>query len=754
MGRFVKFNYKRTILLLLWGLLLNFAFFSGCTRITKQKSSSNTVSNAAFTELDEFRPADIILLIDQSGSMQRITDKNGIRKDAARFLTDYIGIYATKYQEHRIGVINFGDNAPQDKTVQLSSVLTQLDSIKSRIGAFDMGNTNFLEAFKTADSLFNSANSYRPSRQPAIVIFTDGEPDIGISRGEALFPGIVDYAKSNFVNRNCPIYVVGIDSENKYWQKDEPYWKAISKSTYRITSVNDLNAVFHEIIADIIGFGWTPVAKPSQGQPTKIEVEPYLERVSFTVLKQNPNVKLKIIRPDGRGVTHKDDDVIYRTGQRGDQFETYSIMDPSPGIWQLQLEGEGEVKIYKDALRLSTTLLNPTSPYPQKRPMEIIVDMARRDGSPLKPLTEYPLHASATIEIPNKTQPVYTELVRSTETSSRFVSTKTIPADAAGTYKVTVSVKGGDYQVFDKTSEINVGEYPYLLVESPDKDIIPVRSNLTVKAKLMMNGNPVNAESLFAEDPAGIAILRLGKAPGLKEPIVDFMKPVIKNNCTYFEYPVNYQPITGLYSANIRLTGKLKDGSIYRSVIETVTVEKKRTILDKISMFWMVFLGIGLIVSLSYIGWSMRLPILKGQIELQGETTNLTRLKGKRMVIGTNKGEVRIGDVLPIRYGYIRGGYGWDDYGRRTVVPELWMYSSTRDIGKIQKYYISLTAIFIIMALLTAVYHWTLLLCWIGISLIVFTGIIYRHNWIGINYGIFSTGDSKQMKDITLTFLD
>ncbi|HDR00479.1 MAG TPA: VWA domain-containing protein, partial [candidate division WOR-3 bacterium] len=173
------------------------------------------------------RPLDIVLVLDQSSSM-RWTDPENNRVEASRFFVDFLSSYWAREQDHRVGLVNFGDKKPpnpEDEVHYLISLdtanLAERNRLLGRIKPLDLVYTSFIEAFRTARILFDQAPADR-ERQRVIVLLTDGEPDDTrrLSRA-AYFEELIRYYNDSLAG--CNLHVIGLDINDGYWTSTLPY---------------------------------------------------------------------------------------------------------------------------------------------------------------------------------------------------------------------------------------------------------------------------------------------------------------------------------------------------------------------------------------------------------------------------------------------------------------------------------------------------------------------------------------------------
>jgi len=612
-------------------------------------SQSEAIQKARFEDVSQiFKPLDVFLVLDQSGSMLT-TDPQNLRLSASRFFLSYLRTYASKSQDHRAGIIGFGSYAPREHTYPLASVLTKGEEIKGAIKQANLNNTNFLEAFRQAYEGFQSGDNLNEQHQRSLVVFTDGRPDRGDGTPpEKLFSELEAFVQQYFIPQNILLFIVAIDQKGEYWSKDKPFWDRMAQATYQITSMQGLDRVFHEILVKLIGGDSERLTPQSPGQPIKVVVEPYLERVSFLALKEGSQAGILVTMPNGQRVPSRTEgSVTYSTGEKGSQFEIYSIADPEPGDWTLELTGKGTVEVFKDALRLQATLLNPSSPYPQGRPMGIEVKLIHRDGRQVKPIHGYPLRLSAGIERPNKKQEFVGLIERE---QGLFVSEHVISTPDKGLYHVTLSLKGGEVPVFQQTFPVDVRPLPYIAVDEPKDGVTyPIKRHLRLSGLLMREQRPISAQEAFDEDPDGVAIIRLTDLTENRTLFADFLKEQKREAASLFSCTLPHIKNEGTYQIDIRLAGRLIDGTDYRSVIERIRFAKAKIFWDHWADIWYLMLIVAVIVGmLTFMIW-LRAPTLIGKIEALNLSSNQTQsimLNGRRFRLS----RVRLGASLPKGY--------------------------------------------------------------------------------------------------------
>lgn len=169
-------------------------------------------------------PVDIVLVLDQSGSMAYDFNGNSTNDNTARrqyamkqAVNNFISSVAEKYTEdadHRISIVTFGTNAStlQGWTYVDGAGKTTLQGKINGLNDSPSGATNVSAGMVQAEALMGGGYSYtgnNTQRQKVVIVFTDGVPTTSTDFDTGVATGAISSAK-NLKNGGATVYAVGI----------------------------------------------------------------------------------------------------------------------------------------------------------------------------------------------------------------------------------------------------------------------------------------------------------------------------------------------------------------------------------------------------------------------------------------------------------------------------------------------------------------------------------------------------------------
>ena len=201
----------------------------GSYKIRMEAYTTGTV-----TTTTSIAPCDIVLVLDQSGSMAYNFDGNKTSTDSARrqyamkqAVNTFIEAVADKYNaeksDHRIAVVTFGTNAStlmdwtlvtpaETDTAESPSGETALKAKINDLPSEPEGATNVADGMRSAQALMQGDSGYtgtNTKRQKVVILFTDGVPTKQSDFDTTVANGAIQSAKA-LKDAGATVYSVGI----------------------------------------------------------------------------------------------------------------------------------------------------------------------------------------------------------------------------------------------------------------------------------------------------------------------------------------------------------------------------------------------------------------------------------------------------------------------------------------------------------------------------------------------------------------
>lgn len=583
---------KKVLIMLLLSLLL----LSGCSIIQFKQPEQRSSSEEIVSKPESAMPVDLIIMVDQSGSMngamgEPATDPKGLRIEAVKYFIDNYSTKSDKQNPNRIGVINFGSNAYEVFPLTEVSVDDQekINTLTSKIKPLNLGSTSFINALKLAKEMFAINNAFNGNRLTSIVIFTDGEPyDSRRLNTSDYFNEIENYIKNSFPSE-CQIFLVGIDDAQKTWSKSLPYWKQFipSDRIFKIDQMESLRFAFNDIIRQIFHIPDVPPDVVGNTQKSFL-VPPYIDTLELHAFFNRKNGELKVYDPSGKIVDFQKTKGCTKIDKGS--YMLYLISSPQAGEWSYKMDGAtGTVEVYKNFIPVKISLFAPTSPFPTNKKTRIYIEFIKKDGSEIISDPKYPLRIAISI-FDNKNSKIFSDILESVG-SGVYVTNKIFEPKNNGLYRLEFEVAGGTEYSFSYVKEIKVEENPYLEPVFPSYGSqIPINKNIPVEVILKVGGRSVNPNEIFQTSElllvrAQLSNIKLDLTNTKEIPKVYWLNPLPnKNGAFSFVLPFE-NPKEGNYTLLVELKGKLKSsGSTYSDLL-ILDFAMKPSLLQQISKY-------------------------------------------------------------------------------------------------------------------------------------------------------------------------
>lgn len=343
---------------------------------------------------------EIVILLDDSGSMYGATDRDDWRADAIELMVNALGVDQSA-ANFRVAIVSFHTEA-----ATLSSGFTDLDddaarqtllaTLRDENVRYDVGGwTDVLAALQAADGLFAGHNE---AYKPIILLLTDGQPE----KKDATRTGtnadpqalavytteVLRYATTQFqpltyggatgcgITAGAPIYTIAIRnaaSVPAYHQADIDLWQSISSQTgggyYAILPANDeqfekelqttFTALMREMLcAQMTESGYLPIS-PTETTARTFPVDSIHGSVNFSISKTNPAVAVAIYNAAGQlvGATGQDIQVYENQHTQANEghSEAWGFRRPDDlsgwaGEWRVELQGSDASSSIVEAL--------------------------------------------------------------------------------------------------------------------------------------------------------------------------------------------------------------------------------------------------------------------------------------------------------------------------------------------------------------------------------------------------------------------
>lgn len=579
--------------------------------------------------------ADIVFVVDQSGSMSRGSIlsnedprcKPRIGPDCPRSAPtdpDHLAILALSQgllpifsrivtqeaersaadlipEEHNFGVVLFGgdlDNptASAKIAVPLTPVKIQRDAagnISSNIDRLlprepqNLGETAFSRAFDLVCNMLNCEAPVTPGRRRVVVLLTDGFPSsdtisYNSENPASYFEQMRQRHASLFANSE--IWVLGLDQTDRFWRRNQTYWEQIAPGrTQLIRSPSGIGPFFAEIASKAVG---KPLAPPRACDGSTFKVAPYLATLTLMLEYPDTNSKAEFILPNGTKLSR--DTVTLAGYTRSILAENYNIRNPVPGDWTCQIIGTSVTPQFRDIqglFRVTDVEIGRFGEVPSAcRDFNLSVAYLDKDSNVIAELPEYPLNQKLNITIDGTA--IERTLVPVDATRTKWhVDSNLTPGPSGGSYPLTIAVSLADgTKVFTDTKQtITIDpRLPCMSIAMPEDGkssemhnrLTPV--GVTLEVQLSQGGKPSTPTGVFRE---ALETIVRGRLEGPSDLTRDVTLSPVEDAPGLFRTVVDDLPATlaaeGIYTFTAALDATTQLGDHYQLAPERVVFTRQ-----------------------------------------------------------------------------------------------------------------------------------------------------------------------------------
>lgn len=615
---------RRTLFL----LAISFVFLSNSCSFFEDSSGGLFGSGDEYLQAEALAPPtiNVIFAVDQSGSMRK-SDNENLRFDAVRYAIDSIRMKGTDRHSHRVGLVQFGEGAPQELAWPLSSTAdnASMTAMKDRLKPINMPWTDFNAALDRAELLLESGGAFAPNQRQAIVIFTDGSPDDARKLSpKQYFDEIQQKYETNLKQKGVSLYVIALDNQGNYWQRDEPEWREITGGrAFKINSVGDLKSQFNTLIHDILQLPLQPRDELSAGI-TPFMVRPYLEQLEFHIMGQSTD-NLELLDPNGN--------VVQAEAWKSPEYTILSVVKPLEGEWSYNVTSprDSTLNVYRSEVPVRPQIILPRPVHAAGRELEIRAVVKYLDGSPLTELDDYPIRLTANFTF---AEGIREHMTLERDHTGQYVSKSSLDvAGEEGRAELDIVLHAGTSEEYNTTIPVHIEKRPYFEIDvSHGGWLRNYGDKVAITATLMEMGEPLAAEEVFDRPNAAIRaeVSREGAAEGSESIWLD---PVSGEKGKYtgeIEFPVGagYYVVTWHTSGNDLRTGNdITQTETYRFRVSPSILDRVLEGGETALLILMIIGGLLVLFILYVLYWTFSLPNMRGNY-----------LVVSRMAIGKKKG--------------------------------------------------------------------------------------------------------------------
>jgi hypothetical protein len=581
---------------------------------------------AAQAQADLPPGADIVFVVDQSGSMSRgtvlnsrdprctptrtpecprsaPTDPDGLALKAVNdgvgpifermVLRSYVrDLDSAAEEEYRFGLVLFGGAETQEESALTAVPLTRIAIERGEDGTLrsniarqlpteprNLGETAFSRAFAQVCTMLNCAAPTPPNRKRVVVLLTDGQPSLDSIHFDGVNPEpYFEALRAEHADlfQNAEMWVLGLDRTDQFWSKNAPFWNQIAPDrTFLLTDPKDIAARFRAVARTIVG---DPPGEVSMCDGGFFKVDPYRSSMTLILEYPEPGIKAEFKLPDGTALSRTTGNVLVSTSSA--QSETYVIDGPAPGAWRCAIVGSGVTPRFRtitgEFTPASARIALPEGPPASTcRDFNLAVRYFDEDGQPIAELPTHPFDHTLTVRIDG--QPITRKLVHDRAGQGYWSAEGMLtPGARGGSYPVRVDLRLPDgTALLSATDEIMIDpRLPCMRLVAPANGGVSQMyesldlTDLELSVLLTQGEQPGELAGVFREDPARLVTGQLEGPDGFSRPLQ--LQP-LAGQPGIFAARVGDLQAAGAYTFTAALRATTQDGAAYELAPQTVT---------------------------------------------------------------------------------------------------------------------------------------------------------------------------------------
>lgn len=558
-------------------------------------------------------PVDTCIGMDDSGSEYGPggTDPGGLRYSAARSAITWLREVTVSDAPNRVALVHFGSTAPSSMVTQLTAVTQQnVPTLMEGLTApaTSLQETNFEAVIGRCQELLSTGVA---GRSQAILIFTDGAPDMGNGPTAGLFAAIDEQIHKR---ADIPVTVIRQDAQGGPDNDLGPTWHSSGVKTLTTLPPGDLEQNLSRALVESLSkqIGVLPAGAhlDSQNRTRTVQVPAYAPRMTATLFSPGNNAKLEVISPTGEKALILEGRVRSATLER-----------PAPGTWTLRMAEGDSAEVQADIVPLQVDIVTPASDVPVGRDLELTLRLGGAET--IESLPQAPLYVGAVVGTATGNFAVQF----SQGPDRLWHSTELVPIERAGEITIRPLIKAGSATVLDSTEEtLPAVAKPYLVLENAT-----TTAGQDLSFMLYREGHPVSP-IILGQDPRAAVNLTIKNAG---DAATD--NPLLLNfDSKSWSIPAS-QNMSG-HEISATLATQLSDGTTIQDTLTAVPVVNEPPLTARIHNALGVLLVACPVLALSALLWLAWLLAatrgrLRGNLVLvdpNGKSTLRIRVEGRR----------------------------------------------------------------------------------------------------------------------------